>query len=185
MPLAEDVEAYFEREVLPHAPDAWIDHDKTKVGYEIPFNRHFYVFKPPRPLAEIDAELKRVTDRILAHDRGAVGNEFPAVSGVQGLRGGVAGGGAGALGRAAPQAHRCRRVPSNVDKKSYDGEAQVLLCNYTDVYYNDEILPDMEFMAATATDEQIAKFTLRAGDTDHHEGLGDADEIASRRLRPA
>jgi type I restriction enzyme S subunit len=51
--------------VLPHAPDAWIDHDKTKVGYEIPFNRHFYVFKPPRPLAEIDAELKGVTDRIL------------------------------------------------------------------------------------------------------------------------
>ncbi|APW47335.1 type I restriction-modification system subunit M [Rhodoferax antarcticus] len=65
VPLGEDVEAYFKREVLPHAPDAWIDHDKTKVGYEIPFNRHFYVFKPPRPLAEIDAELKGVTDRIL------------------------------------------------------------------------------------------------------------------------
>jgi type I restriction enzyme M protein len=66
VPLDEDVEAYFRREVLPHAPDAWIDHDKTKVGYEIPFNRHFYVFQPPRPLAEIDAELKQVTDRIKA-----------------------------------------------------------------------------------------------------------------------
>jgi type I restriction enzyme M protein len=44
---------------------AWIDPDKTKVGYEIPFNRHFYVFQPPRPLAEIDAELKTVTDNIL------------------------------------------------------------------------------------------------------------------------
>lgn len=66
VPLSEDVETYFKREVLPHAPDAWIDHDKTKVGYEIPFNRHFYVFKPPRPLSEIDAELKVVTDRILA-----------------------------------------------------------------------------------------------------------------------
>lgn len=65
VPLGEEVEAYFKREVLPHAPDAWIDHDKTKVGYEILFNRHFYVFKPPRPLAEIDAELKGVTDRIL------------------------------------------------------------------------------------------------------------------------
>ena len=51
--------------VLPHAPDAWIDHEKTKVGYEIPFNRHFYVFKPPRELSEIDADLKIVTDRIL------------------------------------------------------------------------------------------------------------------------
>jgi len=65
VPLAEDVEKYFEREVLPHAPDAWIDHEKTKVGYEIPFNRHFYVFTPPRPLAEIDRELKGVTDQIV------------------------------------------------------------------------------------------------------------------------
>jgi hypothetical protein len=47
------------------APDAWIDHEISKVGYEIPFNRHFYIFKPPRPLAEIDADLKGVTDRIL------------------------------------------------------------------------------------------------------------------------
>ena len=66
VPLNEDVEAYFKREVLPHAPDAWIDHEKTRVGYEIPFNRHFYVFQPPRPLAEIDVELKQVTDRIKA-----------------------------------------------------------------------------------------------------------------------
>jgi len=65
VPLTEDVETYFQREVLPHVHDAWIDREKTKVGYEIPFNRHFYVFKPPRPLAEIDAELKIVTDRIL------------------------------------------------------------------------------------------------------------------------
>ncbi|MEP7245959.1 MAG: class I SAM-dependent DNA methyltransferase, partial [Gammaproteobacteria bacterium] len=65
VPLSEDVDTYFKREVLPHAADAWIDHEKTRVGYEIPFNRHFYVFKPPRPLAEIDAELKGVTDRIL------------------------------------------------------------------------------------------------------------------------
>ena len=65
VPLSEDVQTYFQREVLPHAADAWIDEEKTKVGYEIPFNRHFYVFKPPRELAEIDAELKIVTDRIL------------------------------------------------------------------------------------------------------------------------
>jgi type I restriction enzyme M protein len=65
VPLSEDVETYFQREVIPHAPDAWIDHDKTKVGYEIPFNRHFYVFEPPRELAVIDADLKLVTDRIL------------------------------------------------------------------------------------------------------------------------
>lgn len=70
VPLSDDVQAYFQREVLPHAPDAWIDPEKTKVGYEIPFNRHFYVFKPPRPLAEIDADLKQTTDRILAMIKG-------------------------------------------------------------------------------------------------------------------
>nr|WP_269769869.1 class I SAM-dependent DNA methyltransferase [Sphingomonas sp. TX0522] len=64
VPLSEEVEAYFAREVLPHAEDAWIDTDKTKVGYEIPFTRHFYVFEPPRPLAEIDADLEAVTNRI-------------------------------------------------------------------------------------------------------------------------
>jgi type I restriction enzyme M protein len=64
--LTEDVDAYFKREVLPHAPDAWIDGEKTKVGYEIPFTRHFYVFKPPRSLSEINVDLKGVTDRIVA-----------------------------------------------------------------------------------------------------------------------
>ncbi|WP_203525082.1 hypothetical protein GL267_007420 [Acidithiobacillus ferrianus] len=73
VPLGEDVYAYFKREVLPHVPDAWIDESKRDakdgkvgvVGYEIPFNRHFYVFEPPRPLAEIDADLKACTGRIL------------------------------------------------------------------------------------------------------------------------
>ncbi len=64
VPLSEDVQTYFDREVKPHAPDGWIDPEKTKVGYEIPFNRHFYVFEPSRPLAVIDAELRQVTDRI-------------------------------------------------------------------------------------------------------------------------
>lgn len=66
VPLTDDVQEYFKREVLPHAPDAWIDHDKTRVGYEIPFNRHFYVFEPPRDLHEIDEELKTVSARIMA-----------------------------------------------------------------------------------------------------------------------
>jgi len=64
--LGEDIKAYFKREVLPHAPDAWIDEAKSKVGYEIPFNRHFYVFEPPRDLHTIDEELKGVSARIMA-----------------------------------------------------------------------------------------------------------------------
>jgi len=66
VPLGEDIKAYFKREVLPHAPDAWIDEAKSKVGYEIPFNRHFYVFEPPRDLHAIDEELKGVSARIMA-----------------------------------------------------------------------------------------------------------------------
>lgn len=65
VPLSEDIAAYFRREVLPHAPDAWIDEEKSKVGYEIPFNRHFYVFEPPRSLYAIDEELKTVTASIM------------------------------------------------------------------------------------------------------------------------
>ncbi len=60
VPLSEDIGAYFEREVLPHVPDAWIDASKSKVGYEIPFTRHFYVYTPPRALEEIDADLQRL-----------------------------------------------------------------------------------------------------------------------------
>lgn len=72
VPLGEAIAEYFEREVKPHVPDAWIDQDKRDaidgevgmVGFEIPFNRHFYVFQPPRSLEEIDRDLKACTDRI-------------------------------------------------------------------------------------------------------------------------
>lgn len=64
VPLDDDIDAYVEREVLPHVPDAWVDHEKTKIGYEIPFTRYFYVYTPPRPLAEIDAELKELEAEI-------------------------------------------------------------------------------------------------------------------------
>ncbi|MFJ4425972.1 N-6 DNA methylase [Streptomyces galilaeus] len=66
VPLGEDVEEYLKREVHPYVPDAWIDLNKTRVGYEIPFTRHFYVHEPPRPLAEIDAELKSLEAEIQA-----------------------------------------------------------------------------------------------------------------------
>ncbi|MNW19556.1 hypothetical protein D3C71_2195980 [compost metagenome] len=65
MPLDQNIGEYFAREVLPHAPDAWIDEAKSKVGYEIPFNRHFYVFQPPRSLHVIDEDLKAVTASIM------------------------------------------------------------------------------------------------------------------------
>lgn len=73
VPLTETVADYFAREVLPHVPDAWIDQSKTDpkdgevgiVGYEIPFNRHFYVYQPPRALEEIDADLDAVSAEIM------------------------------------------------------------------------------------------------------------------------
>ena len=73
VPLKEDIYAYFEREVKPHVPLAWIDETKRDekdgqigiVGYEIPFNRHFYEYKPPRSLEEIDADLDKVSAEIM------------------------------------------------------------------------------------------------------------------------
>ena len=60
VPLAEDIDDYMAREVLPHVPDAWVDESKTKVGYEIPLNRHFYVYEPPRALDEIKGDLQEL-----------------------------------------------------------------------------------------------------------------------------
>jgi len=65
VPLKEDIQRYFEREVLPYVPDAWIDRSKTKVGYEVPLNREFYVYEPPRPLDEIEADIKALEGDIL------------------------------------------------------------------------------------------------------------------------
>jgi type I restriction enzyme M protein len=65
VPLKQDIEEYFRHEVLPHVPDAWLDLSKTKTGYEIPLNRHFYVYEPPRPLEEIEADIKALEAEIL------------------------------------------------------------------------------------------------------------------------
>jgi type I restriction enzyme M protein len=65
VPLEEDVLAYFDREIKPHVADAWVDHDKSKVGYEVPFNRYFYKYVPPRPLKVIDGDLAAVTAEII------------------------------------------------------------------------------------------------------------------------
>jgi type I restriction enzyme M protein len=60
----DTIDAYMAREVLPHVRDAWVDFGKTKVGYEIPINRHFYVYKPPRPLPKIEADIRRLEGEI-------------------------------------------------------------------------------------------------------------------------
>ena len=65
VPLKEDIHTYFDREVRPHVADAWIDESKTKVGYEINFNRYFYEYEPPRPLDEINAEIKVLDGEIM------------------------------------------------------------------------------------------------------------------------
>ncbi len=62
--FAAEVEQYVEAEVHPYVPDAWVDHDKTKIGYEIPLTRHFYTYTPPRSLTEIDAEIKKLEAEI-------------------------------------------------------------------------------------------------------------------------
>ena len=65
VPLKQEIEDYFEREVRPHVSDAWMDRDKDRIGYEISFNRYFYRYTPPRPLAEIDADLQEAEAEIV------------------------------------------------------------------------------------------------------------------------
>src|SRR5699024_1789843 len=65
IPLTEDIETYFKREVLPHVPDAWIDEDHTRIGYEIPFTRYFYQYTKLRPSSEIKAEIQELEASIL------------------------------------------------------------------------------------------------------------------------
>lgn len=75
IPLKEDVKEYMEREVLPYAPDAWIDKKKTKVGYEIPFTRYFYKYIPPRKSVDIFSEIKELEDKELRLMKELFGNE--------------------------------------------------------------------------------------------------------------
>ena len=64
VPLKQDIDEYFKREVLPYAPDAWIDKSKTKVGYEIPFTRYFYKYVPPKPAENIMKEIKELENSL-------------------------------------------------------------------------------------------------------------------------
>lgn len=66
IPLKETIEKYFEREVKPYMPDAWIDYNKTKIGYEIPMTRHFYLYEPPRPLEQIEMDIKGLEKEIVS-----------------------------------------------------------------------------------------------------------------------
>jgi type I restriction enzyme M protein len=72
VPLKDDIQAYFDREVRPHVPDAWIDESKTKKGYEIPFSRHFYEYTPLRPLGQIEAEIMALEGEIQRMLKGAM-----------------------------------------------------------------------------------------------------------------
>jgi type I restriction enzyme M protein len=72
VPLTEEIAEYMAREVLPHVPDAWVDESKTRVGYEINFNRYFYKYTPPRPLEEIEADLKGIEAEIAGMLEGMV-----------------------------------------------------------------------------------------------------------------
>ena len=65
-PLVQDIDAYFAREVLPYVPDAWIDHSKTKVGYEIPMTRYFYEYQAPEAVEDIVARITALEQDISA-----------------------------------------------------------------------------------------------------------------------
>ena len=75
VPLKEDIDAYFKREVLPYNPDAWIDRKKTKVGYEIPMTRYFYKYQKPEPSEAIQERLLKIEEELTASLKNLFGKE--------------------------------------------------------------------------------------------------------------
>ena len=75
VPMAEDIDAYFKREVLPYNPDAWIDRKKTKVGYEIPMTRYFYKYQMPEPSEAIQERLLKIEEELTASLKNLFGKE--------------------------------------------------------------------------------------------------------------
>ena len=75
VPLTETIDEYMAREVLPYAPDAWVDESKTKIGYEIPFTRHFYEYMVPRPSKEILTEILASEEHMMATLKELLGHE--------------------------------------------------------------------------------------------------------------
>ncbi len=84
-----------------------------------------------------------------------------------------------------PLKYHAQIFPSNVDKKTYEGQTKILLCNYTDVYYNEMIIEGMHFMPASATEEQISKFGLRTGDVIFTKDSETSDDIAISAYVPS
>ncbi|NMC14839.1 MAG: N-6 DNA methylase [Chloroflexi bacterium] len=203
VPLKQDIYEYFDREVKPFASDAWIDETKRDekdgkvgiVGYEVPFNRHFYVYQPPRPLEDIEADMVKLEKDIIAGIQSVVVShrkitpvmESPTInsprrttvkypeykpSGFHWL---------GDI----PAHWKMRKLKfisnirnSNVDKKSDEDERVVKLCNYVDVYYNDYITTNLEFMVATASLDEIIRFRLKHGDVLITKDSEEWDDIA-------
>ncbi len=171
VPLKEDWREYMAREVTPFVPDAWVDESYTdardgqtgRAGYEVNFNRNFYKYVPPRPLEEIDADLKAVKEEI---------TNLLAAS---------ATGTSGVNRRDYEQiriGHIASVKNSNVDKVTDADEQSVRLCNYVDVYKNDRLQTNLNFMSASATVNEIAKFGLQIGDVLITKDSEDPSDIA-------
>ena len=143
------IDDYMAQEVLPYVSDAWHAPTKTKIGYEIPLTREFYAYTPPRPLADIDAELVVLIELLRQRRVAPVSEELQCRE-------------------ERTRAMRLRHVAdirvSNVDKKTSEGEIPVRLINYTEVYYGDRLVPELELMHATASRSQLDSFRLCPGD---------------------
>ena len=192
VPLTEDVQAFFEREVKPHVPDAWIntavrdhkDGEVGKVGYEINFNRYFYQYQPPATPGGDRGRHQGAGEGHRGHAAGGCGmsgqlngqldgavrrwRRYPAYkdSGLPWTSRNPR-----SLADAPPEALAAVR-PSNVDKKSVEGEKAVRLCNYVDVYKNDYITDALDVHAGHGDRLAGGDVLPAARRCHHHEGLG-------------
>lgn len=166
--LGTEVEDFIATQVTTFYPDAWADRSKDKIGYEVPFARCFHQSQIVRSVDAIDEDLRASQERIadLSRSDAWVDLEVGAERG---------------LTERSPVV-RLKDVAqvelSNVDKKTEVDEIPVRLCNYVDVYNHDLITGALDFMEASASEEQIARLTLRAGDVILTKDSESPDDIA-------
>lgn len=151
VPLSEDIDEYYNREVKPYLPDSWMDRSKDKIGYEIKFVKYFYKFTPLRSLEEIAEDLTLLERDIKELTREGTQPlhtmvEYPLYWESQKLK------------------YLFTYSLSSVDRHQYDDEKSMNVCHYPDVYHNEKIESVKNLPTGTCSEEEFQKFKIYPGD---------------------
>lgn len=173
VPLLEDIDMYYQREVKPNLPNSWMDRDKDKVGYEINFTKYFFQYKPLKSIDELTKDLILIEQK----SEGIFNKIIERTSNIKkviskGLNPNIEFKNSGIewVGE-IPKHWEIKKLKylshvrmSSVDKHIHENEKQVLVCNYTDVYYNQIIDKTIELRQGSCSEDEYEKFKVKKGD---------------------